>query len=111
MGKHLKITAPEVKIQEPVKVVFGFAELRQCSYVNATNDGKFFIRFIERLKKSLHSDMESGLHVFQTFIWNIDNYEREPKSLHTTVMSFRRGQITYSACHRRQSLFSRLPLR
>ena len=51
MGKQLKIAAPEVKIQESVKVVFGFSELRQCSYIYATNDGKFFIRFIERLKK------------------------------------------------------------
>ncbi|HBH09198.1 MAG TPA: hypothetical protein DDX40_07345 [Rikenellaceae bacterium] len=50
MSKRLKIAAPEIKIQEPVKVVFGFSELRQCSYINATNDGKFFIRFIERLK-------------------------------------------------------------
>ena len=50
MGKHLKVAAPEVKIQEPMKIVFGFSELRQCSYIYASNDGKFFIRFIERLK-------------------------------------------------------------
>ena len=50
MGKHLKVAAPEVKIQEPMKIVLGFSELRQCSYIYASNDGKFFIRFIERLK-------------------------------------------------------------
>lgn len=44
MSKRLKIAAPEAKIQEPVKVVFGFSELRQCSYINAINDGRFFLR-------------------------------------------------------------------
>lgn len=53
-GKH-KIKKPIIR--EPVvgnvpeKIVFGFSELRQYSYTEAANDGKFFIKFLERMKK------------------------------------------------------------
>lgn len=33
------------------KIVFGFSELRQYSYVDSNNDSGFFIAFLDRLKK------------------------------------------------------------
>lgn len=34
----------------PAKVVFGFSELKDISYTNGEKDGKFFIKFLGRLK-------------------------------------------------------------
>lgn len=35
----------------PAKVVFGFSELKDISYTNGEKDGKFFIKFLGRLKQ------------------------------------------------------------
>lgn len=55
MGKQFKIKsqipiAPSV-IRASANLVFGFAELRPISYINGEKDGKFFIQYLERLKK------------------------------------------------------------
>mgnify|MGYP006902877532 FL=1 len=50
MGK-IKKQHPERPPVGPSRVVFGFSELRPLSYKSAERDGKFFISYIERLKR------------------------------------------------------------
>lgn len=68
---------PNIKKQVPVAatigkpkegIVFGFSELSPYSYVEAKNDGTFFIDFLARLKKLCSIDWNtinvSGRHSF-----------------------------------------------
>lgn len=72
MGNKFKIkpqvpATPSV-VRASANLVFGFAELRPLSYVNAGKDGKFFIQYLERLKKLSGIDWNtvntSGRHSF-----------------------------------------------
>lgn len=72
MGNKLKIKQPIIKAPSiggsSEKIVFGFSELRSFSYVDALKDGRFFVFFLERLKKlctvEWNTVMVSGRHSF-----------------------------------------------
>ena len=55
MGNKFKIKPPILAEPSIVKatsiLVFSFAELRSFSFMEAGKDGKFFIQYLERLKK------------------------------------------------------------
>lgn len=53
MTKKIKSQNDKVKPARPqqTKVVFGFSSLKPVSYVEAQNDSRFFVDFLNRLKK------------------------------------------------------------
>ena len=74
MGGKFKIK-PQIPSPSPVgkvteQVSFGFSELRPYSYTAGNKDGRFFIDFLERLKKLCSVDWNtinvSGRHSFGT---------------------------------------------
>lgn len=63
MGGKFKIkkqqpVAPPIG-RTPAKIVFGFSELKDVSYIDGEKDGKFFIKFLGRLKKLCQLDWDA----------------------------------------------------
>lgn len=89
MGKRFNIKsqapmAPSV-VRTSAKLVFGFAELRPISYIKGEKDGKFFIQYLERLKKLSSLDWNtvyvSGRHSFGMEKMSVKGLSSSSKSL------------------------------
>lgn len=89
MGKRFNIKSqvpivPSV-IRASAKLVFGFAELRPVSYIKGEKDGKFFIQYLDRLKKLSGIDWNtaniSGRHSFGMEKMPIKSLSSSAKSL------------------------------
>lgn len=87
MGKKLNIKPqtpdePSVR-QKSDNLVFDFAELRPFSYVEAENGSKFFIQYLERLKKlgnlNWNTVNVSGRHSFGMEKMNVNNLTSSAK--------------------------------
>lgn len=85
--KPVKFKEADIKVQSP-KVVFSFSELRPLSYSDASRDGKFFIKLLERLKKLSGLEWKvierSGRHSFGTEILKVSSLSKSAQE-HTPV--------------------------
>lgn len=81
MGGNFKIKK-QTPIAQPIgsnseKLVFGFSELKDISYIKGEKDGKFFICFLSRLKKLSLLDWKtvsvSAKHSYGWEIMKVDN--------------------------------------
>ena len=75
----------------PAKVVFGFSELKDISYTNGEKDGKFFIKFLGRLKQLSQLDWDAvNVSAKHSFGWEIMEVKNMTKlaSLFNTLWSY-----------------------
>ena len=68
----------------PAKVVFGFSELKDISYTNGEKDGKFFIKFLGRLKQLSQLDWDavnvSAKHSFGWEVMDVKSRQNQPSN-------------------------------
>lgn len=70
----------------PAKVVFGFSELKDISYTNGEKDGKFFIKFLGRLKLLSQLDWDAvNVSAKHSFGWEVMNVKSMAKSAQQSV--------------------------
>mgnify|MGYP006924883644 FL=1 len=70
----------------PAKVVFGFSELKDISYTNGDKDGKFFIKFLGRLKQLSQLDWDAvNVSAKHSFGWEVMEVKSMTKSAQQSV--------------------------
>lgn len=70
----------------PAKVVFGFSELKDISYTNGEKDGKFFIKFLGRLKQLSQLDWDAvNVSAKHSFGWEVMEVKNMTKSARLSV--------------------------